>query len=85
MSRKRTTQDKIAKVLDSYHAYLKGWKYDEKQSLFSSGGWMFKGKNHNAHEMNTKILSRRNQDVQKILKITSESNAGTGDTSLSAQ
>ncbi|AJA17218.1 hypothetical protein ACR3H8_30150 [Pseudomonas aeruginosa] len=85
MSRKQTAEDKIAKVLDSYHAYLKEWKYDEKKSLFSSGGWVFKGKNHTAHEMNSKILARRNQDVQKILKITSESNAGTGDTSLSAQ
>ncbi|QCP74188.1 hypothetical protein [Pseudomonas aeruginosa] len=86
MSRKQTAEDKIAKVLDSYHAYLKEWKYDEKKSLFSSGGWVFKAQEpHTAHEMNSKILARRNQDVQKILKITSESNAGTGDTSLSAQ
>ncbi|HEQ0021721.1 TPA: hypothetical protein VDW60_003974 [Pseudomonas aeruginosa] len=44
MSRKQTAEDKIAKVMDSYHAYLKEWKYDEKQSLFSSGGWVFKGR-----------------------------------------
>ncbi len=38
MSRKQTAEDKIAKVLDSYHAYLKEWKYDEKSPSFLLAG-----------------------------------------------